>query len=266
MDPRFPEPKMRDEFRRELRARLMQEAPALLAPRRGTAWTFLRPAFGVGLAGLLLVAGAGTAAAGSVPGDAAFPLKKAIEDAQVNFTFDDVQRVQLLAQIADRRLQELQQVADRSDKAPTASEEFAQAVAKFRAAVDAIQQAAPADKSEQVQDVVDAARTKHGVVLDEVQQKVDNEKARDAIERAKDEEQKDTKGERDQQNNDPKKSPRPSRTPTPSRTPRASETPRATETAEPARTASPRPSGTPRVVPSPRASGEEMNSDSEHKD
>ena len=248
MDPRFPDPKMRDEFRRELRARLMQEAPSALAPRRGTAWTFLRsPALGVGLAGILLVAGAGTAAAGSLPGDAAFPLKKVIEDVQVNLTFDDVQRVQLLAQIADRRLDELQKVAGRSDKAPTASEEFAQAVARFRAAVDAIQQAAPADKSEKVQDVVDAARAKHEAVLDEVQQKVEDEKARDAIERAKDEENKDTKGERDSQKNDPKKSPRPARTATPTRTsrPSPSVTPRASErTTAPGRSATPRPTAT----------------------
>ena len=248
MDPRFPDPKMRDEFRRELRARVMQEAPNVLAPRRGTAWTFLRsPALGIGLAGILLVAGAGTAAAGSLPGDAAFSLKRVIEDVQVNLTFDDVQRVQLLAQIADRRLDELQKVAERSDKAPTASEEFAQAVARFRAAVDAIQQAAPADKSEKVQDVVDAARAKHEAVLDEVQQKVDNEKARDAIERAKDDENKDTKGERDSQKNDPKKSPRPARTATPTRTPRPSPsvTPRASErTTAPGRSATPRPSAT----------------------
>lgn len=249
MDPRFPDPKMRKEFRRELRARLMQEAPSALAPRRGTAWTsFLkRPALGVGLTGVLLVAGAGTAAAGSHPGDAAFPLKRVIEDVQVTLTFDDVQRVQLLAQIADRRLDELQTVAERSDKAPTASEEFAQAVARFRAAVDAIQQAAPADKSEKVQDVVDAARAKHEAVLDEVQQKVENEKARDAIERAKDEENKDTKGDTDRRGNDPGKSARPARTATPSRTPTPSPsvTPRASErTTAPGRSATPRPSAT----------------------
>jgi len=80
MGPRLPEPKMRDEFRTELRARLMREAVTALAPRpRGTAWTFLRPALGVGLAAVLLVAGTGTAAASSLPGDTAFPLKKAFE-------------------------------------------------------------------------------------------------------------------------------------------------------------------------------------------
>lgn len=238
IDPRIPEPRMREEFRLELRARLMREAPVALAPRRGTAWTFFRPAMSIGLAGLLLVAGAGTAAAGSVSGDAAFPLKKAFEQLQVTLTFDEVQRVELLAQIADRRLADLQTVADRQDqaKAPTASEEFAEALARFRAAVDALQRAAPAEKAEKVQDLVDAARGKHEAVLDAVQGKLESDTARDAIQRAKTEEARDTESERDgDRDEDPRTTPR--RTPTPARTLR--------------------PSGergqTPRINPSPRA-------------
>jgi hypothetical protein len=216
---RIPEPRLREEFRRELRARLMQEAVTALSARpRGTAWTtLLRPALGVGLAGILLVAGAGTAAAGSVPGDFAFPLKKAFENVQVALTFDDVQRVELLGQIADRRLAELQHVADRSDEssAPTASEEFAAAVARFRAAVDAVQNAAPEAKSDAVQELVDAAREKHEAVLDEVQEKIDSERAQEAIERAKDTEDRDTKVDKDNRG-DTEKTPRPTRTPRPS--------------------------------------------------
>jgi len=261
MNPRLPEPKMRDEFRTELRARLMREAVTALAPRpRGTAWTFLRPALGVGLAALLLIAGAGTAAASSLPGDAAFPLKKAFENIQVTLTFDDVRRVELLGQIADRRLAELQLVADRADesKAPTASEEFAAAVARFRAAVDAIQQAAPADKSDKVQELVDAARGKHGAVLDEVQQKLDSPTANEAIERAKDEENKDTESENQDKDKDPDKTARPARTPSPTHTPRSSgearETPRATPTAR----ASQR-TETQRATPRPTGSGQDRD-------
>ena len=228
MEPRMPEPKLRDEFRRELRARLMQEAVTALAPRpRGTAWTIVRPALGVGLAGILLVAGAGTAAAGSMPGDVAFPVKRAVEDLQVTLTFDDVQRVALLSELADRRLAELQKIANAADesRAPTASEEYAAAVTRFRAAVDAVQQAAPAQKSEAVQDLVDAAREKHEAVLDDVQSKIENETAQEAIERAKDEEDKDTQGDKDKQDKDPKSTPRPTRTPHPTRTPRPAQTP-----------------------------------------
>lgn len=226
MEPRFPEPRMRAQFRKELRARLMQQAPSVLAPRRDNAWTFLRPALAVALAALVLIAGAGTAAAGSLPGDPAFGLKKAIESLQVALTFDDLQRVQLLADIADRRLNELQQVADRADKAPTASEEFAEAVARFRAAVDAVQQAAPEDKANAVQDLVEAARDKHEAVLDAVQQKVGSEQAKDAIERAKNAENQDTEGERKDRGN-PDKTQRPSRTAAPARSPVPSLSPRA---------------------------------------
>jgi hypothetical protein len=226
---RMPEPKLREEFRRELRARLMQEAVTALAPRRReTAWTFLRPALGVGLAAILLVAGAGTAAAGSVAGDLAFPLKKALENVQLALTFGDVQRVELLGQIADRRLAELKVVADRNDEsnAPTASEEFAAAVARFRAAVDAVQQAAPEDKSEAVQELVDAARAKHEAVLDEVQRMIESEPAQEAIERAKDTEDRDTRVDSENRG-DSQRTPRPTRTPTPTqRGGRGNETPR----------------------------------------
>jgi hypothetical protein len=264
MDPRLPEPKMRDEFRMELRARLMREAVTALAPRqRGTAWV-LRPALGIGLTAFLLVAGAGTASAGSLPGDATFTLKKAIEDIQVTFTFDDVQRVELLGQIADRRLLELQTVANLADesKAPSASEEFAAAVARFRAEVDAVQLAAPADKSAKVQELVDSARGKHESVLDEVQQKLDSPAANDAIERAKDQENEDTQSENNNGTNgkNPLKQARPTRTPTPARASnqRTTDAPRATPTRGTQRIETPK--GTPR----PTGSGQ--NQDDQNRD
>ena len=253
-EPRFPSPRMRDDFRRELRAKLLLEAQTALAPsRREPAWRgWLRPALGVGVAGLVLVAGAGTAAAGSVSGDPAFALKRAVEDVQVSLTFDDVSRVQLLAEIADRRLAELQSVADRADKAPVASEEYAKAVAVFRAAVDALQQAAPADKADKAQDVADAARDKHEAILDTLEDRLPAN-ARPAIERAKDEESADTdRGSQNGDHRDNTNTPRPTRTPRPAATPRASETPRGASTG--------RPSVTPRV-PTPRPSGDQKDGD-----
>jgi hypothetical protein len=171
----------------------MREAAVTLAPkRRDTAWTaWLRPAFAAGLAALVLIVGAGSAAANSLPGDAAFPLKRAIEEVRVALTFDDVERVRVLAELADQRLSELEQVASRDDKAPTASDEYAQAVARFRAAVDALQQAAPEDKSEAAQDVADAAREKHEFVLEQLKDRL-SEKAKDNVDRATEEEQRDT--------------------------------------------------------------------------
>ncbi len=262
MSGRLPEPRMREEFRRELRAKLIVEAQTALVPqRRDNAWTslfrssFMRPAIAAIVALVVLLAGAGTAAAGSLPGDPGFALKRAIEDLQVNLTFDDVQRVQMLAQLTDRRLAELEQVANSANRAPTASEEYAAAVAKFRAAVDALQQAAPQEKADKAQDVADAARDKHDAIIDDLAPRVPAE-AKDALERAQEEEHRD----KPSRNREPNRSDRPerSRSPEASRTPRASESEHATETPHaterPDGSRSPRPSATPRF--SPRASGD----------
>ena len=203
-EQRLPEPRIRDEFRRELRARLMREAAVVLVPRRrdnawtawlrrDNAWTaWLRPAFVAGLAALVLVIGAGSAAAGSVPGDLTFGLKRAMEEVRVALTFDDIERVRVLSEIADERLSELERVASRDDKAPTASEAYADAVTRFRAAVDALQNAAPEeDKSDLAQDVADAAREKHEMVLEFLRERL-SEKAKGSVDRATEEERKDT--------------------------------------------------------------------------
>jgi hypothetical protein len=229
---RLPEPKIRDEFRRELRARLMREAAVTLVPRRrDTAWTsWLRPAFAVGLAVLVLIAGAGSAAAGSLPGDPAFGLKRAMEEVRVALTFDDVQRVRVLAELADQRLSELEQVVGRDDKAPTASDEYAQAVARFRAAVDALQQAAPKDKSVLAQDVADAAREKHELVLEQLRERL-SDKAKDAVDRASEEERKDTPQNVKDRENDNRNPGSPSNT----GEPRGGERTNAPRTAQPTR-------------------------------
>lgn len=234
---RFPEPKIRDEFRRELRARLMREAAVTLAPRRReTAWTaWLRPALTVGLAALVLITGAGYAAAGSLPGDPAFGLKRAMEEVRVALTFDDVERVRVLAEIADQRLSELEQVATRDDKAPTASDEYARAVTRFREAVKALQQGAPEDKSELAQNVADAAREKHEIVLEQLRERL-SDKAKDSVDRASEEERKDTPQDvrdRDRQDSD-KRNGNPG-SPSNTTEPRGSERTNAPRTAQPTR-------------------------------
>ena len=231
---RLPEPHLRDEFRRELRARLMREAAVTLTgKRRDNAWTaWLRPALAVGFAALVLIAGATSAAAGSVPGDPAFGLKRAIEEVRVALTFDEVERVRVLADIADQRLSELAQVATRDDKAPTASAEYAEAVTRFREAVDTLQQAAPEDKSALAQDVADAAREKHEIVLEQLKDRL-SEKAKDSVDRALEEERKDTtQNAKDKQDNagNPGASPK-----------NNNASPRGTERTTSPRTATPRP-------------------------
>lgn len=237
---RLPEPRMREDFRRELRGRLMAEAQTMLVARRGTAWTFqrlLRPALAFAVVAALLAGGAGTAAAASVAGDPAFALKRVAEELRLTFAFDDVSKVQLLSQIADHRLAELQEVAENEGKAPAASQQYADAVARFRAAVAALQQAAPRDKRDAAQDVAESAREKHVAILDDLQERVP-ESARPEIERALEEQERDTPEEA----KDATRTPRPERTAPPSRSPRPTERP--TERSE-----TPRPTVSPRVSP-----------------
>jgi len=135
-------------FKRALRAQLMAQAPSVLSPRE-TTWTrvtggllqggFLRPAMVAAVIALLVVGGAGKAAADSLPGDAAFSLKVAAEQVQLAFALDDTTRLSLLAEEADHRLAELAEaVSARPSAAPTATDAYAAAVARFTSAVDAL--------------------------------------------------------------------------------------------------------------------------------
>ena len=253
-DRRLPEPHVRDEFRRELRARLLREAAVTLTPRRETAWTsrFFRPAFALGLAGLALAVGAGVATANSVPGDLTFGVKRAVEEARIALTFDDVERVRLLADITNRRLGELEQVADSDDKSPAASEAYVDAVTRFRSAVDLLQQTAPQTQSDEAQQVVDENRDKHEIALESLKGRV-SDKAKQNVERAIEQERKDTQNAKDKkgdpekgdqkngggQNQNPVSSPRGAATvrpATPRPTERGATTPRPTQSPRPTET------------------------------
>ncbi len=137
--PVLERPVMREQFRKELRGRLMSEAAVVLAPR--PSWfsfpAILRPAFAAAAILVLVLAGATSAAASSLPGDALYVVKRTSEDVQVALTFDDVTRMQLLARLADRRLEELAEIAtQRPSSAPTATQEYADAVERFANALD----------------------------------------------------------------------------------------------------------------------------------
>jgi hypothetical protein len=251
-DRRLPEPHLRDEFRRELRARLMRQAAVTLVPRRDTAWTSrFRPAFAIGLAGLVLILGAGVAAANSVSGDFTFGVKRAVEEARVALTFDDVERVRILADITNERLGELERVADSDDKSPAASEAYVEAVTRFRSAVDTLQGNAPQAQSDEAQQVVDENRDKHEVVLENLKGRV-SDKAKQNVERAIEQERKDTQNSKDkkgdQQNG--------------GQNPGTNSTPRGAATARPAATPRPTERGsTQRPSPSPRQTENDMERD-----
>jgi len=163
-------PVMRATFRKELRAKLMSEAVVVLAPRPRVslfAQPWLRPAFAFAAVLILAVAGATSAAASSLPGDPLYSLKRTTEDVQLALTFDDLARMQLLSELADRRLSELAEIATQQpSSAPTATTEYADAVERFADAVDKLRAADSEDRRDAAQAVAEAARAKHIAVLD----------------------------------------------------------------------------------------------------
>ena len=187
----LPRPEPRDAFRRELRGRLMAEARVALAPRE-TAWVtlqrlWLRPAFVFAAIAIFLVGGSGLAAAGSLPGDPAFALKRAAEDVQLALASDENARIEVLATQADHRLAELSTATtERPTAAPTASAAYADAVAKLNVAIEALRGKPDpgASKADAAREVAERARAKHIVVLDELEGRVPEE-ARDSIEQAR---------------------------------------------------------------------------------
>ena len=192
--PLLERPVMRDQFRKELRGRLMSEAVTVLAPRRrGFAFRLvLRPALAAAAILVLVLAGATSAAASSLPGDALYAVKRAAEDVRLALTFDDVARTQLLSELTDRRLEELAEIAKRRpSSAPTATQEYADAVNNFANALDELRGADSEDKRNAAQALAEAARAKHKAVLDAVKDKLPAE-AQSEVQRISDDEQERT--------------------------------------------------------------------------
>jgi hypothetical protein len=230
-DVRFPRPSVRDDFRKRLRAELMNEAVVLAEARRARRASFagrfsflmlrLRPIAVAAGALAIVFAGAGVAAAGSLPGDPAFGLKRAAEEAQVALAPSDGAKAEVLGQIAERRLDELARIADRPDKAPTASAEYEAAVKRFASAVEALRAAPPGAKRDAVEKVVEAAREKHEAVLEELKDRLPDE-AKRGLDRATEEHVKIAPPGR----REGERSPKPSERARETERPRATETPR----------------------------------------
>lgn len=247
MSDRLPRPEPREAFKRTLRSQLMAQAPTALVQREAV-WSrfqrgFVRPAFALGAVLLVLLAGAGKAAADSLPGDAAFGLKVAAEELQLTFAFDDTTRLAVLSDVSDHRLAELSRaLTTRSDRTSLANVEYARAIARLTAAVDALRAkpSSSADKRSAAEDVVDAAHLKHEAILNELLKSAPAE-AQDGFERAKREADELHASDRPARTPEPADRTDLTRPPQPTRT----QTPRATEPArsDPTRTA-PRPTPT----------------------
>jgi len=259
MSDMLPRPEPRDAFKRALRAQLMAQAPRVLT-RKETAWSSLRgswlkPAVAFAAITLLLVGSAGKAAADSLPGGLGYGLKVAAEQVQLALALDDSSRLRLLSDDADHRLAELSTaLTTRPDVAPAATDEYAAAVARFTAAVDAVR-AKPdtsADKKTAAEDVVDAAHAKHEAVISELE-KTAPAAAQQGLERAKEEADKlhpsgrpaPTPEPNDEPSPDRSRSPQPARTTSPTRTAEPTRSGDDERGGDSERTASPRPSTRP---------------------
>jgi hypothetical protein len=259
MSDMLPRPKPREPFKRALRAQLMAQASTTLV-RRETVWTrfqrgWMRPSLALAAVALLLIAGTGKAAADSLPGDAAFALKRAAEQVQLAFAIDDTTRLRLLAEQADHRLAELtESIAARRPTVVVAQREYASAVAQLTQKVDDLrsQKGVSDDRKNAAEDLVDDVHLKHSAVLRELknQGSVDDQ---EDIDRAKDESDKLHASDRPARTADPSTQPERARTPQPTRTVTA-------RTPEPARTAEPTDqqaerTETPQPRPEPTATG-----------
>jgi hypothetical protein len=176
--PLLERPVMREQFRKELRGRLMSEAVVALA-KKPSPFSFpalLRPALAAAAVLVLVLAGATSAAASSIPGDALYGVKRATEDVRLALTFDAEARTQLLSELTDRRLEELAEIAKRRpSSATTATKDYAEAVEAFADALDDLHNAVSEEKRGRAQALADAARAKHKAVLDAVKERLSEE-------------------------------------------------------------------------------------------
>ena len=192
--PLLERPVMREQFRKELRGRLMSEAVIVLAPRpsRFSFPAILRPALAAAAILVLISAGATSAAASSLPGDPLYAVKLAGEDVRLALTFDEVARTELLSELTDRRLEELAEIAKhRPSSAPTATQEYADAVNNFANALDRLRDADSEDKRNAAQTLAEAARAKHKAVLDAVKDQLPADAQAD-VQKVNDDEQERT--------------------------------------------------------------------------
>jgi hypothetical protein len=192
--PLLERPVMREQFRKELRGRLMSEAVVVLAPRpsRFSFPAILRPALAAAAILVLISAGATSAAASSLPGDPLYAVKRAGEDVRLALTFDEVARTELLSELTDRRLEELAEIAKhRPSSAPTATQEYADAVNNFANALDRLRDADSEDKRNAAQTLAEAARAKHKAVLDAVKDQLPADAQAD-VQKVNDDEQERT--------------------------------------------------------------------------
>jgi uncharacterized protein DUF5667 len=136
----YERPRAANALRAQLRASLL--AAPVTPVRRPSVWaraSLLRPMLAAAVVLALLVGAGGSAAASSLPGDPAFGLRRAVEETQLAFTFDDAARLDALVALADQRLADLVAVTrTRPASTGVATDEYLAAVARVDAALTAL--------------------------------------------------------------------------------------------------------------------------------
>ncbi len=198
----YGKPVLRGRARQDLRRSLMTRElrpPRPFSLRLG--W-----AFAAALLLLTLVASGGAAAASSLPGDAAFALKRGVEEVALSLAPNEVARLHLLVEQSERRLGELETAAAHRPAAVTAAtSEYLAAVARVDHAVVVVGgEPATADRDAALA-LATAASERHQQVLASLLDRVP-EQARPGIQRAI-EAQRDVHGKSPVQ---PQRGPRPS--------------------------------------------------------
>ena len=129
----------------------------------------------------VLVTGSGTvyAAQGSLPGDVLYGVKIASEQARTALVFDPAGKVERYLASAERRIEEMDALADLGR-----TEYLANAATGFAEAIDKVSGEAGRDGRDEVLERVSLATSHHLSVLDAVLDKVP-EQARDAVEAAR---------------------------------------------------------------------------------
>ena len=202
-----------DHLRARLRADLLSAPVTFSAPPRRLAWW--RSAVALSLAIAVALAGTGAAAAAaSLPGEPAFALKQAVEEAQLALAPHEAARASLAVEIAERRLAELQRTQGRPELAGIAAAAYENAVARVSKHVDRLRTAPAAPARDEALERARDAGSRAVERLHELEETLP-EPALKGIERAI--EAHEVQQHKDAGPNAPSRTPKPEKTPRPAR-------------------------------------------------
>ena len=135
----YERPRASAALRSGLRSSLLSAPVAPRGAPRASWLVRLRPLFAAFVLTIVLVGTAIPAAAASLPGEPAFALKRAAEEAVVAITFEDAARLDTFITLSDRRLGELVQAsASRPDALAAAAAEYLAALDRLTRQLNAV--------------------------------------------------------------------------------------------------------------------------------